>query len=137
MQVTENLFHNFYCSAQALDSRFGLAADSVHPETELTLQFAVAKDLHKIGLADQPIDIQILRRKFRDPVLLSELVQLTQVEHLVLNAMDIVETTLGDTTLDRHLATFMRHLALIAGTALTALVTLGRSTTLTGCFTTA
>jgi hypothetical protein len=64
-------------------------------------------------------------------------VDLSEVENFVFDAVDIVETPLRDPSLDRHLAPFMRHLPLVTGTALATLVTLGGRTALTGCFTAA
>lgn len=137
MQVTNYLFQKFDCPTDTFDRGFGLTADSVHFETELGFQFANTQDLDAVGLADQSGNIQIFRGKFGDAVFFHQVIQLTQIEYFVLDPVDVVETTFGDTTLDGHLTTFMRHLALITGPALTTLVTLGRSTTLTGGFTAA
>jgi hypothetical protein len=48
--------------------------------------------------------------------------------------VDIVETALGDTTLDGHLTAFVRHFTLIAGPALSPFITLCRSAALAGSF---
>ena len=131
------LLQNLDCPACAFDRGFSLTAHSVHLKTELRLQFANTQDLDTVGLADQSGNIQIFRGEVGETVLFHQMIHLSQVEYFVLDPVDIVETTFGDTTLDRHLTTFMGHFALITSPALTTLVTFGRSTTLTGGFTAA
>lgn len=137
MQVTNNLLQNFNCPAGAFYRGFSLTADSVHLETELGLQFPDAQDLYPVRLADQSVNVQILRGKLSDTIFFSQLVELPEIKDLVLYTVDIVETTLRDAALDRHLTTFVCILPLVTGPALSTLVTLGRSTTFTGSFTAA
>lgn len=137
MQVTNYLLQNFDCSTYTLYRGLSLTANSVHLETELGFQFPNAQDLYPVRLADQSINVQILRGKLGDTIFFSQRVELTKVEDFVFYPVDIVETTLGDTALDRHLPTFVPIFPLVAGPALSTLVTLGRSAPFTGSFTAA
>src|ERR1700760_526795 len=125
MQVTNYLLQNFDCSARGFQSGLSLTAHGVNLETELRLQFPNTQDLDAIRLADQSVNIQIFRGEIGDTVFFSNQVKLTEIEHFVFLAMNILETTLGNPALNGHLTTFMGHFPLITCTALTTLVTLG------------
>jgi hypothetical protein len=137
MQVTNNLFQNLNCPAYTFYSGFSLTADSVHFETEFGFQLPDTQDLHPVRLSDQSVNVKILRGKLGDTIFFGQRVELTQVEDFVLDPMDVVEPTFGNTALDRHLTTFVGIFALITGPALSTLVTFGRSAAFTGSFTAA
>jgi len=62
---------------------------------------------------------------------LAPLVRLPDVDHLVFNTMNIIESTLRDTALNGHLSALMSHFSFITGTALSTLGTFCRCTTVT------
>src|SRR5688572_11314039 len=86
-------------------------------------------------MANQPQEVQILHCKFCNGIFRCQFFDLAKVEYFVFYAVWIFETTLWQTTLNRHLASFMRHVTLVTRTALSALVTFCRSSTFTGSFT--
>ena len=99
---------------------FCFSAGGIHAERDLAFQFAITEDLHAIILAYKPVDIKILQGEFLDIIFLHEVFHLAEIENLVLNTVNVIETALGDPALDGHLAAFVRHLILETGTALCA-----------------
>lgn len=131
------LFHYLYRTSGRFDRCLGFIAHCIYLEAVLAFQFAVAEDFNTVELADEAVDIKILETEFCDTVLFSQVVDLTQVQHFIFDPIVILETAFGDTALDRHLATFVCHLALITGTALSALITFCGCAALSARFTAA
>ncbi len=128
------LLKNFYRSAQPFDNGFGLLAHGIHLESDFSLHFTVAEDLNQRGLTDQPINIEIFRSEFLQLIFFNQVVDLAKIENVVRNTMRILKASFGKPSLDRHLPSFMSSSVFKAGTALMPLISLCRSSALTGCF---
>lgn len=118
-----NLLYYFHRAACRFDGGFSFFADSIHFKSEFTFQFTITENFDFIVLAQQPVHVKILGRKFGDIVLLRQLFDLAEVKHFVFHAVRVLETAFGDPALDGHLSALMRHFALETAAALVALVT--------------
>ena len=96
---------------------------------------SVTEDLHEVTLvgetgSDEGFGIEGLHAK-----LLGNFLQGADIDAMIFNAGGIAESELGQTPLDRHLATLESYLVLITGTGLGAFGTTGGSAALTGTLT--
>lgn len=103
----------------------------------VTLTLAVSSPLARMAIrsllgkavVDQHLEVDV------GDVLLGQFLQRAHVDGVVFHAVDVLETSLGQDTVDRHLTAFETDLAAVAGTGLSALVTTGGSAALAGALT--
>ena len=76
---------------------------------ELTL----AQNFNKLVLPYHTSLDEVGNGNFVETILLGECLKDSNVDGFVLHAVDVLETTLGDTTLERHLAAFEADLLLV------------------------
>src|SRR5689334_12841628 len=107
------LLYYFNRSACSLYCCLGFFTYSIHFESEFTFQFAIAQYFYFIILANQAVCIKTFSRKFFNTIRISQLRQLTNIKNFVFYAVRIVESAFRDTTLNGHLAAFMRHLSFV------------------------
>jgi broad-specificity NMP kinase len=100
-------------------------------------KFATAKDLDAVLAGDKTILLQNIDAEVGDILGLGEGVQSVDVDTDVLNTVDILETELGDTAVERHLATLETDLLVVARAGLGTLVTACGSATFARTGTTA
>ena len=86
---------------------------------------AVGEDFYKLTTVDETCCDQFLYTYLLEVLGLSESSDNVEVDCLVFNAVDILETPLRETALQRHLTTFETDFTLVAAARLGALVTAG------------
>jgi len=114
------------------DSLFRLLGESVSLNGEFGFQFAVTQDLNELGLGDEASLMEFNETDFLQFLSFSECLEGSQVDSLILHAVDILETELRQTTLHRHLTTFETDFFAVTGTGLSTLMTASGGTTEAG-----
>ena len=125
------------CSSSSFNGSFCFCTNSIYFKSKFSFDLAITQDLDAISLVDNAVDIKVFRTKLSEAIFLSNMISLSNIDHLVLNTIDVFETTLWYAALNRHLSTFVSHFTFVTCTALSTFVTFCRGTTFTTCFTTA
>src|SRR4051812_23476151 len=131
-----NLFYDLNRSTSCFNSSFCFFTHRIYFEDQFILQLAITQYFYFIGLADQTINVKIFQSEFTDIIFFSELGYLAHIEYFVFNPMRVFKSTFWNTTLDRHLATFVSYLSFVTGAALSTLCTFCRSTSMPGTIST-
>ena len=99
-------------------------------------ELAAAKNLNAVLAGDKTILLQHIDAEVSDVLCLGKGIQRVDVDTDILNAIDILETELGYTTIKGHLTTLETDLLVVARARFGTFVTASGSTTFTGTGTT-
>ena len=92
-------------------------------------QFTVSKNFNKFLTIGQTSGNELCDSDLGDVLFLSDFLQSGEVNSEIFLVVDILETSLWNTTLQRHLTTFETNLSLITRSCLGTLMATSRSTT--------
>ena len=104
---------------------------------ELALEFTDTENLDKSLVVDETSLNEFVDADGLQILLVGKALKDDKIDSLVLHTVDVLETMLGKTTLERHLTTFKTNLLAIAGACLSTLVTASGGTAHTRAGTTA
>lgn len=128
----------FNCSAAgSLNGSLCGSREGMGLNVELALEFTDTENLDKSLVVDETSLNEFVDADGLEILLLSEALKHDKIDSLVLHTVDVLETVLGKTTLERHLTTFKTNLLAIAGACLSTLVTASGGTAHTRAGTTA
>ena len=128
----------FNCgTAGSLDGSLCGSREGMGLNVELALELTYTKNLDKGLVVDETSLNKFVDADGLEILLLSEGLKHDKIDGLVFDTVDILETVLGKTTLERHLTTFKTNLLAIAGACLSTLVTASGGTAHTRAGTTA
>ena len=114
----------FNCgTAGSLDGSLCGSREGMGLNVELALEFTDTENLDKSLVVDETSLNEFVDADGLEILLLSEALKHDKIDSLVLHTVDVLETVLGKTTLERHLTTFKTNLLAIAGACLSTLVT--------------
>ena len=132
------LLLEFNCgTAGSLDGSLCGSREGMGLNVELALEFTDTENLDKSLVVDETSLNKFVDADGLEILLLSEGLKHDKIDGLVFDTVDILETVLGKTTLERHLTTFKTNLLAIAGACLSTLVTASGGTAHTRAGTTA
>ena len=132
------LLLEFNCgTAGSLDGSLCGSREGMGLNVELALELTYTKNLDKGLVVDETSLNKFVDADGLEILLLSEGLKHDKIDGLVFDTVDILETVLGKTTLERHLTTFKTNLLAIAGACLSTLVTASGGTAHTRAGTTA
>ena len=132
------LLLEFNCSAAgSLNGSLCGSREGMGLNVELALEFTDTENLDKSLVVDETSLNEFVDADGLEILLLSEGLKHDKIDGLVFDTVDILETVLGKTTLERHLTTFKTNLLAIAGACLSTLVTASGGTAHTRAGTTA
>lgn len=132
------LLLEFNCgTAGSLDGSLCGSREGMGLNVELALELTYTKNLDKGLVVDETSLNKFVDADGLEILLLSEALKHDKIDSLVLHTVDVLETVLGKTTLERHLTTFKTNLLAIAGACLSTLVTASGGTAHTRAGTTA
>ena len=132
------LLLEFNCgTAGSLDGSLCGSREGMGLNVELALEFTDTENLDKSLVVDETSLNEFVDADGLEILLLSEALKHDKIDSLVLHTVDVLETVLGKTTLERHLTTFKTNLLAIAGACLSTLVTASGGTAHTRAGTTA
>ena len=132
------LLLEFNCgTAGSLDGSLCGSREGMGLNVELALELTYTKNLDKGLVVDETSLNKFVDADGLEILLLSEGLKHDKLDGLVFDTVDILETVLGKTTLERHLTTFKTNLLAIAGACLSTLVTASGGTAHTRAGTTA
>ena len=132
------LLLEFNCSAAgSLNGSLCGSREGMGLNVELALELTYTKNLDKGLVVDETSLNKFVDADGLEILLLSEALKHDKIDSLVLHTVDVLETVLGKTTLERHLTTFKTNLLAIAGACLSTLVTASGGTAHTRAGTTA
>ena len=132
------LLLEFNCgTAGSLDGSLCGSREGMGLNVELALEFTDTENLDKSLVVDETSLNEFVDADGLEILLLSEGLKHDKIDGLVFDTVDILETVLGKTTLERHLTTFKTNLLAIAGACLSTLVTASGGTAHTRAGTTA
>ena len=132
------LLLEFNCgTAGSLDGSLCGSREGMGLNVELALELTYTKNLDKGLVVDETSLNKFVDADGLEILLLSEGLKHNKIDGLVFDTVDILETVLGKTTLERHLTTFKTNLLAIAGACLSTLVTASGGTAHTRAGTTA
>ena len=132
------LLLEFNCSAAgSLNGSLCGSREGMGLNVELALEFTDTENLDKSLVVDETSLNEFVDADGLEILLLSEALKHDKIDSLVLDTVDVLETVLGKTTLERHLTTFKTNLLAIAGACLSTLVTASGGTAHTRAGTTA
>ena len=132
------LLLEFNCSAAgSLNGSLCGSREGMGLNVELALELTYTKNLDKGLVVDETSLNKFVDADGLEILLLSEGLKHDKIDGLVFDTVDILETVLGKTTLERHLTTFKTNLLAIAGACLSTLVTASGGTAHTRAGTTA
>ena len=132
------LLLEFNCgTAGSLDGSLCGSREGMGLNVELALEFTDTENLDKSLVVDETSLNEFVDADGLEILLLSEALKHDKIDSLVLHTVDVLETMLGKTTLERHLTTFKTNLLAIAGACLSTLVTASGGTAHTRAGTTA
>ena len=131
------LFNNSSYTTLVFDGLLGSSRESVGSDIDGLGKFATAKNLDAVLAGDKTILLQNIDTEVGDILGFGEGIQSVDVDTNVLNTVDILETELGDTAVERHLATLETDLLVVARARLGTLVTACGSATFARTGTTA
>ena len=132
------LLLEFNCgTAGSLDGSLCGSREGMGLNVELALELTYTKNLDKGLVVDETSLNEFVDADGLEILLLSEALKHDKIDSLVLHTVDVLETVLGKTTLERHLTTFKTNLLAIAGACLSTLVTASGGTAHTRAGTTA
>lgn len=132
------LLLEFNCgTAGSLDGSLCGSREGMGLNVELALEFTDTENLDKSLVVDETSLNEFVDADGLEILLLSEALKHDKIDGLVLHTVDVLETVLGKTTLERHLTTFKTNLLAIAGACLSTLVTASGGTAHTRAGTTA
>ena len=124
---------NEFCRTAALfDDSLGLCRVLVGHHMYLSGEFALREDSDKVVLLGQTVLHEQVAVDLVNIALLDELLEGADVDSVILNTVDILETSLGQYSVDRHLTAFETDLTAVTGAGLCTLVSTCGSTTLAG-----
>ena len=126
------LFNYSSDAAFTLDGLLGSSRESMGSDIDGFVQFATTENLDAVLGRNQTILTESLEGEIGDILGLSQRVEHIEIDADILDAVDVLETELGQTAIDRHLTTFETDLLVITGTSLGTLVTAGGGTAFTG-----
>ncbi len=92
-------------------------------DVNLGRKFAISENLDKLVLVDETSLNQIFNTNLFKFLGLYEFLDYIQVDGLILDTVDVLETELRNSTLKRHLSTFETNLFLVTRSCLGTLVT--------------
>ena len=132
------LLLEFNCgTAGSLNGSLCGSREGMGLNVELALELTYTKNLDKGLVVDETSLNEFVDADGLEILLLSEGLKHDKIDGLVFDTVDILETVLGKTTLERHLTTFKTNLLAIAGACLSTLVTASGGTAHTRAGTTA
>ena len=132
------LLLEFNCgTAGSLDGSLCGSREGMGLNVELALEFTDTENLDEGLVVDETSLNEFVDADGLEILLLSEALKHDKIDSLVLHTVDVLETVLGKTTLERHLTTFKTNLLAIAGACLSTLVTASGGTAHTRAGTTA
>ena len=132
------LLLEFNCgTAGSLDGSLCGSREGMGLNVELALELTYTKNLDKGLVVDETSLNKFVDADGLEILLLSKALKDDKIDSLVLHTVDVLETMLGKTTLERHLTTFKTNLLAIAGACLSTLVTASGGTAHTRAGTTA
>ncbi len=98
------------CLLDRLDSRSG---EPMSLNFNRRSNFTTVKDLNQVILRAETIFTNQIQRYYRSAGFLNQCLDCIQVQRLVFNAVDVIETEFRQTSLKRHLTTFEAQLAAV------------------------
>ena len=132
------LLLEFNCgTAGSLDGSLCGSREGMGLNVELALELTYTKNLDKGLVVDETSLNEFVDADGLQILLVGKALKDDKIDSLVLHTVDVLETMLGKTTLERHLTTFKTNLLAIAGACLSTLVTASGGTAHTRAGTTA
>lgn len=132
------LLLEFNCgTAGSLDGSLCGSREGMGLNVELALEFTDTENLDKSLVVDESSLNEFVDADGLQILLVGKALKDDKIDSLVLHTVDVLETMLGKTTLERHLTTFKTNLLAIAGACLSTLVTTSGGTAHTRAGTTA
>lgn len=132
------LLLEFNCgTAGSLDGSLCGSREGMGLNVELALEFTDTENLDKSLVVDESSLNEFVDADGLQILLVGKALKDDKIDSLVLHTVDVLETVLGKTTLERHLTTFKTNLLAIAGACLSTLVTASGGTAHTRAGTTA
>ncbi len=111
------------CAANCSDCSFSTLRECVCFHSKLSLEFTISKNLHQLLCRDEASCDEFLTTNLLKILCLSESLNRIEINRFILYTVDILETELRHTTLQRHLTAFETNLLAVARTCLSTLVT--------------
>ena len=99
---------------------------------DLLGEFAIAQHFNEVLGRNEAGSYEVFDTNFLKVLGFSQCLDCSDIDSLVLYAIDVLKTMLGKTALKRHLTTFKTNLLAVTGTLLGTLVTTSRSAAHTG-----
>ena len=128
------LLEYYSLTLESLDLLLCRLGECIGSNFQLGCEFTVAQNLHLVVLGNKTGGDEYIEIDHRDVPPLAQSLKGGKVHRLVLHSGGILESELGQTPLDRHLASLESDLVTIAGAGLGAVHTAGRLSTVTGAF---